>query len=102
MARAKSDEQYQAVSIEFDQLKSREGVLQNKLAEAKAMQSDSKAKIDVKAIVGGLEKLLALASDEHKFKLASEAIRQADAKLFLAFSEVAVKKRILNRISGAS
>jgi hypothetical protein len=100
LARAKSDEQYQAVSTQFDQLKTLEKVLQIKLAEAKAIQSDSNAEIDVKAVVGGLEKLLALASDEPKLQLASEAIRQADAKLFLAFSPVAVKKRTLNRIAG--
>jgi hypothetical protein len=33
-------------------------------------------------------------------KLAGEAIRQANAKLFLAFRPVTVKKRTLNRIAG--
>src|SRR3954454_5828911 len=94
MARAKTDEQYQAVSTQFDQLKDREGVLQIKLAEAK-VQTNSNAEIDVKAVIGALQKLLAL-SNENKLKLASEALRQADAKLFLAFSELAVKKRTLN------
>jgi hypothetical protein len=73
MARANSDEQYQAVSTEFDQLKSREGVLHIKLAEAKAMQSDSKAIIDVKAIVGGLEKLLALAGRRTQIEISERS-----------------------------
>jgi hypothetical protein len=75
-------------------------VLQIKLAEAKVVRSDSNADIDVKVIIGGLEKLLGLASDQHKLKLATEAIRQTHAKLFLAFSEVAVNKLTLNRIAG--
>jgi hypothetical protein len=100
LARAKSDAQYQAVSTQFDQLKAREGSLLVKLAEAKTKHSAGNGEIDVKAIIGGLEKLLAIASGEGELKLAGEAIRQANAKLFLAFSPVAVKKRTLNRIAG--
>lgn len=100
LARAKSDAQYQAVSTQFDQLKAREESLQIKLAEAKATQTSGKAEINMKAIVGGLEKLLALASDKPKLKLAGEAIQKPNAKLFLMFDQVAVKKRTLNRITG--
>lgn len=96
LARANSDEQYQAISNQFDQLKAREGSLLVKLTEAKAEQTAGSVEINVTAIVGGLEKLLALASDKGTLKLASEAIRQAKAKLFLAFRPVAVKKRTLN------
>jgi hypothetical protein len=102
LARAKSDEQYQAISSQFDQLKAREASLLITLAEAKAEQSAGSVEINVKAIIGGLEKLLALPSDERQLKLAGEAIRQANAKLFLAFRPVTVKKRTLNRMLAAS
>ncbi len=100
LARAKSDAQFDAVSVYFDQLTAREATLQAKLAETKAQQTAGKSKFDVTAVISGLEKLLNLASSEPKLKLASEAIQVANAKLFLKFQQTPVGKRTLNRISG--
>jgi hypothetical protein len=100
LARAKSDEQYRAISDQFDQLKAREMSLQIELAKANAERSSANIEIDVKAIVSGLERLLAAAGNETELKIATNAIRTANAKLFLSFKPVAVKNRTLNKITG--
>jgi hypothetical protein len=81
LARARTDEQYQAVSLEFDQLKTRETSLPECLAEAKVEVPTFDCKVDVASIVTGLDRLLTLTNESEELKLAGAAIRQANAKL---------------------
>lgn len=69
LARAQNDEQYQAISSQFDQLELREKSLAAQSAEVNSARAEN-TPVDVKAIVSSFNKLLALASESTNLALA--------------------------------
>jgi hypothetical protein len=99
MARALNEDQFRAISSQFDQLKAREFSLSERLKECETKENVDPSKIDIKRITDGFERLLSTSGYNEHPHLACEAIRQANVKLFLKFSPTKVKNRTLNKIT---
>jgi len=101
LARAKTDQQYEAVAAVFDELGERARLLQAEIAAAEARSSvstgtDSAVDMAIE-IVHRLTELVGEGSD---LGSAREIFDLVNARLFLGFHSVKVKKRILNRVTG--
>lgn len=99
LARANSDEEYGAISSEFARLSQRQQQLHQESiehVEAKKKLNPSHSELDhVREIIRNLAKL---ATEAGGLQAAGELIRLVDAKLYLAFEPVTVKKRMINKI----
>ena len=101
MALAQSPEQFQAMAAVFDEHKLRESKLQNELSEAAARLSES-TDVDgeINKALGLLNRLTELGSSAESLATAGELFRLANARLFLRFTAVKLKKRVVQRVAG--
>ena len=101
MSLAKTSEQFETISGNFDQLKAQEASLQTEIEAAKSevveVVNIDKETAGAMAIVHHLTDLATEAKD---LKLAREALNLTNARLFLQFYKVQVKKRKLNKVAG--
>lgn len=101
LALAENPDQYRAVAAVFEDLKQREALLTRELAE---LQSSTGNDIDmaseVRKTLELAERLAELANREGAGDRAAELFRLSNARLFLAFSPVQLKKQVRNRITG--
>ena len=101
MALAKTPEQFEAISATFNELKVREVAVAAKVAAAaSALPRTSDVESEVATAQQIVQRLAELVADSGRLDLASEAFRLTDARLFLRFQPVQVKKRLLNKVAG--
>lgn len=100
LARASSDAQYRAVATVFDKLQKDRDALKAELTTLQAHQATpGDAQSRVTAALALLERLTDLAASPELGQQVAEAIILANARLFLAFSPVQEKKRLLNKLT---
>jgi hypothetical protein len=100
MARAKTDAQYDAISVAFEQLMNQEGVLLEKIAEEQARSHKTgDAEQEITKAMDIVHRLADLAADASNLDLAGQAFKLSNAKLFLRFRPTQVKKRLLNKVA---
>lgn len=101
LALADNADQYRAVAAVFEELKQREALLTRELSE---LQSSTGNDIDmaseVRKTLELAERLAELANREGAADRAAALFRLSNARLFLAFSPVQLKKQVRNRITG--
>jgi len=100
LARAKTDQQYEAVAAVFDELGERARLLQAEITAAEARSSAS-TNMDsaVDTAMEIVHRLTELVRDGNHLGSAREIFDLVNARLFLGFHSVQVKKRILNRVT---
>ncbi|MBN1855257.1 MAG: recombinase family protein [Pirellulales bacterium] len=99
MARARSDEQYSAMAAEFDQLQSRMNGLQGEIAaEEERPVVDSQA--EIQAALNLLDQLTDLAVKGENLDTIRQLFEIVNARLFLRFRPIPMKKRQINQITG--
>ena len=101
MALAQSPQQFEAMAAIFNDYASRESQLQLELKDATATAAAS-ADIDseVTAALGLLERLTDLAANGDSIAAAGELFRLANARLYLRFVPVKLKRRVVHRVAG--
>jgi hypothetical protein len=102
LARAGTDEQYRAVSEVYDQLNERCESLRAEIAtvESRAAQADDVGADSVEMAMEVVRRLPELVGDGNDLKSAKEIFELLNARLFLRFEKVQVKKRKLNKLNG--
>jgi len=101
MALAKTSEQYEAISTTFDQLKAQENSLQTQIAETGSQAEQTRdTEADVAEAMSMAQQLTELVSESNGLDLAGKAFQLTNARLFLRFRPVQVKKRLLNKVAG--
>ena len=101
MARAKTDAQYEAISTVFEELKSRQPSLKAMIAaEESKVCRQVDAEREVAAALNLVCRLAELVADAERLDLAAQAFNLTNARLFLRFQRVLVKKRVLNKVCG--
>jgi DNA invertase Pin-like site-specific DNA recombinase len=101
LALADNPDQFKAIASVFEQLKEKQSRLQVELEEAESHEpvaSDIEAEIAQTMAVA--EQLTELATREGSLETARQIFSLTNARLFLQFKTVQVKKRVLNKISG--
>ena len=101
LALAQTPAQFEAISGMFHQMKAQEAALQARIAETELktqpiVDADSK----VAAAMGVMHRLTDLVAHSARLDLAAEVFRLTNARHFLKFQPVQVKKRVLNKIAG--
>jgi hypothetical protein len=101
LARAKTDEQYAAVSAEFERLLARERDLEGQVrASARAAAADADPGAVVDAAMAVLDRMIESAAGAADLAAAEELFRRVDARLFLRFAPAAWGKRAVNKVAG--
>ena len=107
MARAKTDAQYDAISATFEELTSRAALLSEKTAEQQSRaRHTGDAEREVATALNIVHRLADVVvnteplADSDCLDLAGQAFRLTNARLFLRFQPVQVKKRLLNKVAG--
>lgn len=100
LALAKTKAQYAAMAKVFDKLEVQKASLESKLQDAR-QQAGSKRdpQGEVERAIAVLERLPQLAADDRNLASIKEAFRLVDAKLFLQFKPVPLKKRTVNKVA---
>ena len=103
LARAETDEQYKAVAAVFEKLKEQRTALEVEIAAA---ESRAAATVDAgceeQVAMELVHRLAELASSQDRLASAGEIFRLTNARLFLGFQPVKVKKRTLNKVIGGA
>lgn len=101
MALAKTAEQFEAISAIFQQLTGQEKTTQAQIVD---MESQTRQVSDVETEVAGalnlVRRLTEIVSGSTGLDIAGQAVRLANARLFLRFQQVQVQKRLLNKVAG--
>lgn len=101
LARARTDQQYEAISAEFEQICAREEGLKREIAEAEVRVSRPG---DLQTAVEGAMKVAHrirdLAAETPTLDTARKLFELTNAKLFVRFEPRKVKGRTLNKVSG--
>lgn len=101
LARATSDEQYQAVAAAFEKLGDQVRELKNEIASLDRREGTPKdLDLAVDAAMEMIQRLPDLAGNVADFGAAGELFNLLDAKLYLSFRPEQVKKRVLNKLTG--
>jgi hypothetical protein len=102
LARATTDEQYQAIAAVFDRLAERAQSIEAEISAAQSQlnaPSDADSAVDIAMEI--VRQLAELARDDQgDLGAAKHIFDLLNAKLFLGFQAVKVKRRILNKIRG--
>jgi len=98
MARAKSEQQYEAIAAEYDSLLDRQQMLEKHVVEIEKKQPQGTSEKEIAAAMAQAKQLVKLASQPEDMAAASEVIRLANAKLYLKFHPVKQTKRYVNRV----
>lgn len=98
LARAESPEQYKAVAKVFEELQNREAALKAEIAKLESQTTPVNSAEEVDAAVSLSERLVELAKDQSDFAAAREVFDLANARLFLRFRPIRLKKRTLNKL----
>ena len=99
LARAQTEEQYQAIAKVFDQLCERARLLESKLKAAEDQLSNT-TNLDstIAAAMEIIPRMTDLASGSEGFATPRQVFDLLDARLFLRFRQARTKKRTLNKI----
>lgn len=101
MARSESDQQYQAISKEFNRLCERERSLRDQVARLEArMSAPAETSAAVERAMAIAQQLTELAANADTFRAAREIFELTNARLFLKFQPTKVKRRTLNKLAG--
>ena len=101
MSLAKTPAQFDAISAVFEELRARETAMTGKIATAQSkLGRKGDAETAVTTAMNIAHHLAELVIDSGRFDLAGEAFRRTNARLFLRFQRVPVKKRTLNKLTG--
>ncbi len=101
LARAKTDEQYEAVACIFDQLSDRAKSIEAEITVAQRQlttTTDADSAVDMAMEI--VHQLTCLARDGEDLGAARQIFDLLNARLFLGFHPVKVKSRTLNKIAG--
>jgi predicted GNAT family N-acyltransferase len=99
LALAKTPAQYEIVARKFDELEKRRATLDQQIASEERKQSGSPdAEAQVAAAIAVLDRLPQLMADAQDLAKVGEIFRMANARMFLRFERVQVKKRTLNKL----
>ncbi len=100
MSRAKTEAQYNAISADFEELRDRESRLAARIADEQSNLSHGRdAETEITAALGIVERLIEVMADSGRLDLAGQAFQMTNARLFLRFHPVQVKKRLLNKVA---
>ena len=100
LALAEGPEQYRAIATVFEQLK-----LQEKALEAEVGQLEQRAgarrdlDAEVAAALAGFDRLADLAAAPHDLGGLAQLFQKLNARLFFQFTELRVKKRVVNKVA---
>jgi len=101
LALADTPEQYKAVATVFEQLKEEKSRRQADLQEAESHEPASNdVEAEIAQTMAVAEHLTELATGRGSLETAKQVFDLTNARLFLQFKPVQVKKRLLNKISG--
>ena len=101
LARAKTDDQFQAIEVEFNQLAEQTKSLQAQIAAAeRQLNKPNDADSGVDVAMGVIRQLTELARDGTDLGKVWKVFDLLNARLFLKFHPVREKKRTLNKIQG--
>ena len=100
LARAKTDEQYEAISVVFDQLSEQASSIQAEIDVAEGqLNTASDADAAVEVAMNIIHQLAELARTSEDLGAARDLFELLNARLFLRFHQVKVKKRTLNKLA---
>ena len=100
MARAQTDDQYQALATVFEQLAQKAKSIQTEIADAESqLDGTNDAGSAVEIAMKIVQQLPELARAAEDLGIARQIFDLINARLFLGFRQLKVKKRTLNRIS---
>jgi len=100
MALADNREQYRAMALVFEDLRTQQADLERRVATAASHHHEAKGvDAQVDAAMAVLGRLPDLALDDRNLAKIGEAFRLVNVRLFLKFKRVQVKKRILNKLA---
>jgi hypothetical protein len=103
MTLAQNPQQFQAMAAIFDNLLERQSKLHAELAEATATTTESNdMESEINSALALLQRLTELAAGAESLAAAGELFRMMNARLFLRFTAVQLKKRIVNRVAGGA
>lgn len=101
MALAATPEQFQAISATFGELKTQENALQSKIVEAASQVEEcSDVDAEIAKAINAAHHLVGLAGEADRLDLATQLFQKTNARLFLHFQPMHVKKRVLNKVAG--
>ena len=101
MALAKTPKQFEAISAVFNQLTAQETSLRTQIEEAESKAEPvPDAETEIAGAMGVIHRLSDIVGGSNSLDLAGEAFRLTNARLFLQFRPVQVKKRLLNKVTG--
>jgi hypothetical protein len=101
LALAESADQYRAVAMVFEQLKSQEKVLEAEVRQLEqAGGTERNVDAEVAAAVAGLDRLADLAAEPSALGDVGELFRRLKARMFFRFAEGRWKKRAVTRLAG--
>jgi hypothetical protein len=101
LARAKNPAQYEAIAKNFDELKAKQKRLEEELSALESRASDQNdLEGEIRKVLAAAEALTELCSQRETLELAGQIFGLTNARLFLRFKPVPVKKRVLNKVSG--
>ena len=101
MALAATPEQFQAISATFGELKTQENALQSKITEATSQVAEcSDLDAEIGKAIDAAHRLTDLAGQADRLDLATQLFQNTNARLFLRFQPMQVKKRLLNKVAG--
>ncbi|MGY8771440.1 MAG: recombinase family protein [Pirellulales bacterium] len=100
LARARSDEQYQAISSVFDQLTEHSKAVKKEITTLESLHDttvDQKSAIE--SAINIIHQLPKIADESENHEVAKKLFDLLNVRLFLGFQSVQVKKRKLNKLS---
>jgi len=100
LARAKNDEQYEAISEEFETLLVREKHLLEEIAGLQSTSSQSVRQRTVESALGVLNRLTGLADDPQNLRSVGRLFALLNVQLFLRFRPVQKRRRREQKLSG--
>ena len=100
MSRAKTEAQYTSISADFEELRDYESRLAARIADEESnLSHGGDAEAAVTAALGIVQRLTEVMADSGRLDLAGQAFQMTNARLFLRFHPVQVKKRLLNKVA---
>ena len=104
MARAKTDNQYSAIAVEFESLKCQEAQLEAEISQlSAAAPPPGNPESEVAAALGLLDQVVRLSkAAAEDFSAARKLFDLVNARLFLRFSQGQWGKRTINKIAGGA
>jgi len=101
LARAKTDDAYQAIEDEFEKLREEQSRIQTELHGLENIATEERTTQQLaEDAIGNIDRIAELAADEANLPHVEELFRRLDVKLFLKFTKMETAKRSKGVIAG--